>query len=83
MMSSTLCATTNVGEVNKIISNHGWIIKSFDKYIWKDKLNEIFEIYNDNDLWKQKEELAFNHINNNFNINIMVQNYIKFWKSCS
>jgi len=83
MMSSTLCVTTNVGEVKKIISKYGWIVNSYDKYIFTRVLKKIFENFNDKDKWVKKQKLAFNHINNNFNINIMVKNYTKFWKSYS
>lgn len=83
MMSSTLCVSTNVGEVNEIINKYGWIINSFDKDIFCIKLKKIFKNFKNKKKWEENEKKAFNHINKNFNINIMVQNYVKFWKSYS
>ena len=53
-----------------------------DKIITK-LFNNIILLYKDKEKWESKKKLAQIYITKIFNINLMVKNYTKFWKSYS
>jgi glycosyltransferase involved in cell wall biosynthesis len=82
MLSETPCIATNVGDVETLISDTGWIIEPNNSEQLANQIILCFEEYSNNFLkWKERSTNARKRIKDNFTIELMVNNYNKIWKS--
>jgi glycosyltransferase involved in cell wall biosynthesis len=77
MACGTVCIATDVGACREIISDFGIIVPKQD---YLALFNSLLEIYNMNyEQLQNRSNGGINHVESNFNINLMCMEYNKIW----
>ena len=78
MLSETPCIATNVGDVETLISDTGWVIEPNNSEQLAKQIILCFEEYSNNNLkWNERSTNARIRIKDNVTIESMVNNYNK------
>ena len=75
------CISSNEGEAKKIISKNGYILKGNNKKEVFDKIIQIINIKKNNSEWVKLKRNCKMHIEKNFSLQLMIDNYNRLWKS--
>ena len=83
MACGTPCVSTNVGDAEIILGQHGYLCPTRDSELFAQKLQEAYRDFQDRDAWRLKQENCRKHIQSNFSIDKMVDQYSATWNSLS
>lgn len=79
MACGTPCVATNVGDVEVIISNNGWVVPPQSPELLAHAIIQAAKQWENQSLWQSKKEKARQHIEHNFSIQTMVESYHRVW----
>lgn len=81
MASEVPVVSTNVGDSSKIVAQYGWVVETKNPIAFSDAIvmakNEMTETP---DLWAERKRSCRKHIENNFSIARMSEEYEKVWR---
>lgn len=81
MACGTPCVSTDVGDASHIIGNTGWIAQPSNSSALAKAIKLALEARKNAYEWSERALLARKRIVENFSLELMVSNYIKYWKS--
>lgn len=82
MLCGTPCVTTDVGDSRFIVGETGWAVRPKDSMALADAIIKAYYEKNSNSsLWIKRKVACRKRVEDNFSIDIMIENYKKVWSS--
>lgn len=82
MLCGTPCVTTDVGDSKFIVGETGWTVRPKDSMALADAIIKAYYEKNSNSSsWMQRKAACRKRVEDNFSIDIMIENYKKVWSS--
>jgi len=82
MLCGTPCVTTDVGDSRFIVGETGWTVRPKDSMALADAIIKAYNEKNSNSSsWIKRKVACRKRVEDNFSIDIMIENYKKVWSS--
>jgi glycosyltransferase involved in cell wall biosynthesis len=80
MACGTPCVSTDVGDAEYIVGDHGWLVPKGDPIALADAISEaLSELQGSPERWQQRRSDCENHIRENFGLQRMVDEFSATW----
>ncbi len=80
MSNNTLCVSTNVGDVDTIIKDYGWVVPPRNPILFAEAIKNAFNKFETKKIeWNKLRQSAKKHVQDNFSILRMISNYNSVW----
>jgi len=78
------CVSTNVGDAEHIVADHGWVVPKKDAGALADALGKALAEYRDSpEYWQRRRTDCAKHIRENYGLPRMVDAYAEVWRAAA